>query len=85
MNMIYVTLPSWMLEWVFSKSVECWVLPSNMFSFVMWELLFCTFIKENREMMVGMMQTMVTTNKEMVVDLVPKLQSNITNNSRFWI
>lgn len=41
-----------------------------------------TFIKENREMMVSMMQTMVTANKEMVVDLVPKLQPNITNNTQ---
>lgn len=41
-----------------------------------------TFIKENREMMVTMMQTMITANKEMVVDLVPKLQPNITNNTQ---
>lgn len=33
-------------------------------------------------MMVSMMQTMVTTNKEVIVDLVPKLQTNITNNTQ---
>ena len=41
-----------------------------------------TFMKENREMMVSMVQTMVAANKEMVVDLVPKLQPNVTNNTQ---
>ena len=41
-----------------------------------------TFMKENREMMVSMVQPMVAANKEMVVDLVPKLQPNVTNNTQ---
>ena len=39
-------------------------------------------MKENREMVVNMVQTMITANKEMVVDLVPKLQPNVTNNTQ---
>ena len=39
------------------------------------------FMKDNRDMMVSMVQNMITANKEMVVDLVPKLQPHITNNT----
>lgn len=39
------------------------------------------FMKDNRDMMISMVQNMITANKEMVVDLVPKLQPHITNNT----
>lgn len=60
----------------FSKSVE--KMPKDNSQTEMMK----NFMKENREMMVSMVQTMVSANKEMVVDLVPKLQPNVTNNTQ---